>query len=110
MNDGADQSLWQSIVAVLSACLSIVLGWLHIQHRAEVADMKADTAAAQKAADEAKQSAVQVAFEAGQALAEHKLYAAENFSRKDELKEQFKQLEERISARIDDVIELVKKH
>lgn len=106
--NGGDQSLWQSIVAILSAVLSMVLGWLHIQHRSEVADMKkaidaaeAKAAEALTAASEAKQSAVQLAFTAGKELSEHKLFAAENFAREADIEKRFDKFEKWIGERFD---------
>lgn len=94
----------------------IVLSWLHVLQRDEVRGMKTAIAKAEstaldakKAADEAKQSAVVIAFEAGKALGDHKLYAAETFARKDEMKELIAALEERLGERFDDIRALIQR-
>lgn len=90
-----------------------VLGWLHLHRRSEVKDMReaiekaeARAEAAEKAADEAKNHAVALAFEAGQRLAEHKLYASETFARRVEVEKMFDKAEQRGREQIERLDEI----
>lgn len=87
---------WQLLLTAAGA----VLGWLHVARRDEIAEMKRQIAAAQDSADEAKESAVALAFKAGEALSKHQLYAAETFPRKDEVERAVEKVEKRLSEQL----------
>jgi uncharacterized coiled-coil DUF342 family protein len=62
---------------------SLVLSWLHIAKRDEIADMKKAIEKALKRADDAHVAVADVS----KALDSHRLFAAETFARRGELKE-----------------------
>lgn len=73
--------LWQGVLTIGS----LVLGWLHLARRQEMTDVKGAISKTQtivaKTADD---------------LVAHKLYAAETFARRAEVKEAIQQSEERV--------------
>lgn len=83
--------VWPTIVALLSAALTIVLGWLQLAARREVdaVNRKADEADA--AAEDARRD-----------LEKHKLYAAEMYARKSEVKEELHAVERRLGEKLDE--------
>lgn len=89
MND--DAPVWQTIVALLSAFLSIVLGWLHIANRREGDHMKREIDEAGADAEDARRG-----------LEQHKLYASETYARKNEVKEELHAMERRIVDRLEE--------
>jgi hypothetical protein len=64
-----------------------LLGWLHFNRQKELDTMNAAIGEAQRMALEAKSNVALVAFEAAKQLYDHKLFAAENFVKKEDLKE-----------------------
>ncbi|MFN3465303.1 MAG: hypothetical protein ACK4X1_14635 [Terricaulis sp.] len=81
------EHVWQLVLTVAA----VVLGWLHVLRREEVAEMKAAIARAENRAQAAER-----------ALSEHKLFAAENFAKKPDVDRAIEKLEERISKQLAD--------
>ncbi|HRE44942.1 MAG TPA: hypothetical protein PKY87_13370 [Terricaulis sp.] len=84
--DFSFQQAWVSLLTVFLA----VLGWLRIVEREEIKALKDEIAATRRRADEAED-----------ALAEHKLYAAEHFARAADVKATVAETEARILREID---------
>jgi hypothetical protein len=87
---------WQGLLTFATA----VFGLLEYNRRKELDAMRLAIAEAQGTAEDAKKSVVELALKAGQTLAEHKLYAAETFARKDEVERAVDKSEKRLADRM----------
>lgn len=96
MNEAHPPS-WPTIVAMLSAALSLVLGWLHLNRRAEVADMKGDIQKVDAEAENVRRD-----------LEKHKLFAAESFALKRDVKDELAAMEARLGLKLDEQKELLR--
>ena len=86
-----DVPVWPTIVAILSAMLSLAMGWLALANRREVDHMKRDIDEATADAEDARRG-----------LEQHKLFAAETYARKSEVKEELAATERRLVEKLDE--------
>ncbi|HRO04594.1 MAG TPA: hypothetical protein PLS69_13410, partial [Terricaulis sp.] len=98
--------LWPLIIAMVSAAFSLVLGWLHLARRDKEAAMNRAIDAAQITANEAEADAENVRRD----LESHRLYAAENFPRKADVKADIEAMETRLNKRLDELLAAIRQH
>lgn len=105
MDDQNSAPLWPSIIATVSSAFTLVLGWLHVARREKEDAMNRAISSAQSAADEAEGAAENVRRD----LEAHRLYAAERFAPKVEVKAEIDAMETRLNKRFDELLAAIKR-
>lgn len=87
------EHFWAAVMTLVSA----LLGLLHLGHRREMDGMRKSAETASKAA-----------AETAKGLADHKLYAAETYARRDSMEKVIERIEDRIDQRFDELREEIR--